>query len=227
VTTTKPCLEPGCLPLPKRAGNPVRCEWHWLARQPAVIQAEAAAARLAKARAGGKPDVARIVPQLWPEGFRWCAGCQSMVPLFYARGSRCRSCASEASHRARVETTYALEPGEYDALLKLQGGRCAICRCRPEAQRLAVDHDHQTNAVRGLLCVRCNHDLLGAAHDRLDILRAAVAYLEHSPAREGTRWQEDAMLSGWFGSEAPAYEQPATHPGSRAAYRRRGQSSQS
>ena len=49
--------------------------------------------------------------------------------------------------------------------------------------RLAVDHDHTTNAVRGLLCSKCNHELLGAAHDSLELLERAVAYLkgEHAP----------------------------------------------
>jgi hypothetical protein len=215
----KLCLEPGCT-FPKRAGNPVRCEWHWLMRQPAVIQAHAARARLEAYRATGQEDRPRVVPQLWPEGHRWCAGCQSMVPRFYASGSRCRSCHSEATHRARVESVYGLAPGEYDELMRLQGGRCAICRCKPEATRLPVDHDHQTQAARGLLCHRCNHDLLGAAHDRLDILEAAVRYLKTPPAQQGKRWREDAMLSGWYGEEAPAYEQPVSHPRSRAAYRR-------
>lgn len=216
----KVCLELGCV-FPKRAGNPVRCDWHWLMRQPAVIQAEAAAARLAAYRESGQPLRPRVAPQLWPEGHRWCAGCQSMVPLFYVSGSRCRSCNGEAAHRSRVESTYGLEPGEYDRLFELQGGRCAICRCRPEAQRLAVDHDHQTQKPRGLLCIRCNHDLLGAAHDRVDILRAGVNYLEHPPAQEGKRWREDAMLSGWFDTYGSTFEQPGTHPRSRAAYRKR------
>lgn len=78
---------------------------------------------------------------------------------------------------------YGLEPGEYDVLLAAQGGRCAICGNRPGRKRLAVDHDHQTGEVRGLLCERDNHRLLGGAKDSLSILRRAVAYLEQPPAR--------------------------------------------
>jgi Recombination endonuclease VII. len=46
----------------------------------------------------------------------------------------------------------------YDMLLLSQEGKCKIC-ARPEpvsGRRLAVDHDHQTGEVRGLLCTKCN-----------------------------------------------------------------------
>lgn len=45
---------------------------------------------------------------------------------------------------------------DYDALLAAQGGRCAICGARPGRRNLAVDHDHATGKVRGLLCTTCN-----------------------------------------------------------------------
>lgn len=47
---------------------------------------------------------------------------------------------------------------------------------------MAVEHDHRTGVVRGLCCKRCNHDLLGAAHDSLALLSAAWHYLNTPPA---------------------------------------------
>lgn len=81
-----------------------------------------------------------------------------------------------------VEKTYGLTAEQYAALLELQDHRCAICRQRAVTIRLAVDHDHQTGKVRGLICSRCNHELLGAAHDSLILLENAVAYLRVPPA---------------------------------------------
>lgn len=130
----------------------------------------------------------RVPERLWPEGTRWCAGCQSFVDLIdVPEGSgRCRACASAAIHSAHIERTYGLTAEEYDALLVQQGGRCAICRSRPKSKRLAVDHNHKTGEVRGLLCSRCNHDLMGSAWDSLNLAAALWHYLNTPPT--GGHW---------------------------------------
>lgn len=78
--------------------------------------------------------------------------------------------------------TYDLTTGQYDALYEAQGRCCPIClKSKGIVRRLAVDHDHETNEVRGLLCKGCNYMLLG----RYDLaaLKRAVQYLEDPPAR--------------------------------------------
>lgn len=79
---------------------------------------------------------------------------------------------------------YGLTPEEYDAMNEVQQGLCAICdqpeRARyrtGEVKRLAVDHDHETNVVRALLCSNCNV-MVGVANEDPLILLAAVQYLE-------------------------------------------------
>lgn len=73
---------------------------------------------------------------------------------------------------------YDLSPAEFDTMLAAQDGRCAICQGVEtyEHKSLCVDHDHQTGAVRGLLCTRCNK-ALGGFKDDTDLLVAAAAYL--------------------------------------------------
>lgn len=84
------------------------------------------------------------------------------------------------------ERRYNVSMEEYRELLKLQGGVCAICKL-PETylapstyqpRLLAVDHDHVTGTVRGLLCSKCNR-ALGFFGDDISILKAALAYLEN------------------------------------------------
>lgn len=59
--------------------------------------------------------------------------------------------------RARVLwICYRITEAEYDTILQFQGGVCAGCGQPPRGIRLAVDHDHKTGRIRGLLCWLCN-----------------------------------------------------------------------
>ena len=79
---------------------------------------------------------------------------------------------------------------EYEALLTQQQGVCKSCLkpCRmiksrkknPNSNRnLAVDHDHATGLVRGLLCGRCNY-VLGMFEEDPESLERAAHYLRTS-----------------------------------------------
>lgn len=77
---------------------------------------------------------------------------------------------------------YGLTSDQYDAILEHQNGLCAICS-QPEGisvsgkpHRLAVDHDHVSGKIRGLLCRRCNI-ALGHFDDKVENLQAAIQYL--------------------------------------------------
>ena len=48
-------------------------------------------------------------------------------------------------------------------LIEKHGNKCAICN-RPRTSfknNLAVDHNHKTNKIRGLLCFYCNKRIVG------------------------------------------------------------------
>ena len=75
------------------------------------------------------------------------------------------------------ERTFGVTPEQYRAWVNEQEGKCAICRQAPGIRGLAVDHDHNTGKIRGLLCGNCNV-LLGHAKDNPATLRAAAEYLE-------------------------------------------------
>lgn len=93
-----------------------------------------------------------------------------------------------------LRKNYGIGLDAYDALLRRQGGVCAIC-ANPETAvkrgkklSLAVDHDHSTKAIRGLLCAKCNR-MLGLAGDSFSVLSAAIDYLTRardasSPTKE-------------------------------------------
>lgn len=86
----------------------------------------------------------------------------------------------EINHERYVQRTYGLAKGEYARLYLAQGGVCWICQKPSNIRALAVDHDHKTGQVRGLLCRRCNHDLLGFFS--IAEMQRAIDYLLHPPA---------------------------------------------
>lgn len=85
-----------------------------------------------------------------------------------------------------LKRNYGITVEYYDALDKQQAGKCAICGgVNKNGKRLAVDHEHKTGKVRGLLCLPCNL-LLGNAEERVPVLVNAIEYLEKHALRDVT-----------------------------------------
>lgn len=73
---------------------------------------------------------------------------------------------------------YGVTPERYIFMFKQQGGRCKICGARPKkSRRLAIDHCHETNKIRGLLCSPCN-TALGLFQDNPELVNTAASYLK-------------------------------------------------
>lgn len=83
---------------------------------------------------------------------------------------------------AKRKYRYGVDRAKYDAMIETQGGVCAICSEPSLTQRLHVDHDHATGAIRGLLCKPCNLGL-GFFRDNPAALLAAIEYLSPMEAR--------------------------------------------
>ncbi len=96
-----------------------------------------------------------------------------------------RSMSSSPTKRDRyLRKKYNISEAEYQWILKHQSYRCGACkRHRSEFKtRLAVDHDHLTGMVRGLLCYHCNRWVI--AKHRPEKIWDAAAYLLELPAVE-------------------------------------------
>jgi len=80
-----------------------------------------------------------------------------------------------------LKRNFGITVEEYDKLFEQQGGLCAICG-KPEIARnqygirsLAVDHNHKTGEIRGLLCSYCNMKL--GILENVEFVVKAVKYL--------------------------------------------------
>lgn len=86
----------------------------------------------------------------------------------------------------RIAKKFSISLDDYYSLLESQDGKCAICKNAETARRrsgairaLAVDHDHKTGRIRGLLCSSCNLSI-GGLNEDISLLKRAIEYLETS-----------------------------------------------
>jgi hypothetical protein len=106
-----------------------------------------------------------------------CAHCQQRPKLRY--GVYCRPCKRVYDAAQK----YGLTEKDWERLWLDSRGECGICACELEiegpnrAARPAIDHDHETGKIRGLLCCCCNAGL-GQFRDDVDSLRCAIAWLK-------------------------------------------------
>lgn len=90
--------------------------------------------------------------------------------------AKCRECMARGRSDGLFRRRYGITRSDYDGMIEAQGGGCAICA---STHRLCVDHDHETGAVRKILCDRCNR-ALGVVDDDRELLLKLADYLsEH------------------------------------------------
>jgi hypothetical protein len=79
----------------------------------------------------------------------------------------------------RILKMYGITEGQYDEMLKAQNFGCAICQSIGPGRNdghFAIDHDHETGIVRGLLCQKCNCGI-GFFDDDINRMERAIAYM--------------------------------------------------
>lgn len=83
------------------------------------------------------------------------------------------------SRSLHLRKTYGVTLEEYDAMVALQNGLCAICGMPPIKghKKLVIDHCHSSGKVRGLLCGLCN-TAIGAMRDDVEVMAKAIEYLK-------------------------------------------------
>lgn len=70
---------------------------------------------------------------------------------------------------------FGMTVADYNSILTAQDGKCAICGklASSAKRRFALDHDHSTGKVRGLLCFRCNYGIGWFQEDPARLSRAS------------------------------------------------------
>lgn len=130
-----------------------------------------------------------------------CVTCGEEKPTdeFYFQRRACKPCVREDQRRFRdsqpdynharnLQRRYGLSVDEYQTLLANQNFACPICEVEISntieykgKRPVAVDHNHDTGDVRGILCSMCNL-MLGHARENTSILYRAIVYLSERGA---------------------------------------------
>ncbi len=89
------------------------------------------------------------------------------------RRTTCNDCRNHHKRVTNISSSHRKD------LLEEQNNSCAICGINQSdtTKKLSVDHNHETNQVRGLLCNSCNLGL-GQFKDSVVFLSYAIEYLE-------------------------------------------------
>ena len=142
---------------PYRRGWCTDCLNAWQRSRRVILKAEAEAWR-ARTKHGSKGGAAAAARGDW---------LRNMAPVAKARYIR----------DANLKALYGISLPQYEELLRLQDGVCAICARPPRGTRpLDVDHDHESGRVRGLLCGNCNR-AIGLLDENPELFDRAKEYV--------------------------------------------------
>lgn len=113
------------------------------------------------------------------------AQCRRIANAWYARNKPAPKpriiLGRKVTWRRKSWRRAGINPEQAEAALRAFSGRCGICGADQPARRRrdwAVDHDHQTGKIRGILCHGCNMKLGWV--DRVG-LTAVANYLQANP----------------------------------------------
>jgi hypothetical protein len=87
----------------------------------------------------------------------------------------------ESNKFGSIRRKYGLSRDEYNEMCDKQKGLCAVHGCGRTASH--IDHCHDTNLVRSLLCRQCN-TVLGLVHESVPRLQGLIEYVRFYKSEE-------------------------------------------
>jgi len=123
-------------------------------------------------------------------------GAEKNISDFYTGRRECKDCKNAAARKRYIddpqttqrnlirmrerakERRYGITQEQFDQMIINQNNKCKICSIEFKGTKFThIDHCHDSNIVRGLLCNNCNL-ALGQFNDNTDILDNAIKYLQ-------------------------------------------------
>lgn len=77
----------------------------------------------------------------------------------------------------KIEILYKIDEISFNEILNFQDNKCDICKISfLNLKHIHIDHNHETNKIRGLLCVNCNTGI-GLLKENINIMQEAIKYI--------------------------------------------------
>lgn len=109
-------------------------------------------------------------------GRKRCRKCAVIISQEWAKANQDK--VLKTQRKKCLKKKYGLSLIDYETKFTAQNGKCAICGSNPDGKALAVDHCHRTGKIRGLLCGRCNSQVLVVVENYAELLEKAALYLQ-------------------------------------------------
>ena len=91
--------------------------------------------------------------------------------------NQCKTCVAEYQQNWRYQSRYGISLKVVEDMKKEQKGLCYICGDDGGKRGLMLDHTHETNEIRKLLCKHCNW-AIGHAREDTKVLKKMIDYIE-------------------------------------------------
>lgn len=129
------------------------------------------------------PQTSFAKSKKYTDGYHYrCRPCENLYTKEWRFNNKEKS--SYFVWRSNIKRNFGITAEQYKEMFDRQEGKCAICEKHQDIlkRRLAVDHNHFTGEIRGLLCTYCNHRVVGRHRDG-NLLRKIADYVD-----AGTGW---------------------------------------
>lgn len=107
-----------------------------------------------------------------------CKKCRLSSNIIRAQSPKKKKSSAEYEFKRGLRRNYNMTIEQYNVMFNAQEGKCACCGKHQDncKRKLAVDHDHDTGAIRALLCDNCNPGI-GYFKHSIERLNQAIKYL--------------------------------------------------
>lgn len=110
----------------------------------------------------------------------WCKACHKEVHQSWVEGNPDKVRGYRAKDKWTLHkrcSRHGITVEEFWSIYEEQDGTCPVCDKAIEAEDSAIDHNHKTGEVRGILCKSCNR-ALGLLGDNPDTMFRGFTYLQ-------------------------------------------------